>query len=258
MTRTALRPLSGELEVWQSNSLVEASHTMTLNERRLIYAAAALHDPRRPVPASGSVKFHADEFGDVFGLELTSKGRYHDLAEAAERLFNRRIESIHNSNGRVVRHMRWVWLAEYNAGEATVTLGFSPPVLPYLTMLSKEFTRFKLKHIGNIGSQYGLRLYEICAQWRVAGRFALTLQELRDRFALADKYSSVKDLQRWVLTPSLREVNTHTDFRVTMTTERRGRKIIGFKFEIKRDTQIPLDLPMPEEEEEEERLAGGG
>lgn len=248
---TALSRLSPDMEIWQANSLIEASHTMTLNERRLIYAAAALHDPRKPAPIKATVKFHADDFAEAFGLQLTGKGRYAELRDATTRLYNRSIESIrdnpHGKKGRVIKHMRWVWFAEYNEGEATVTLGFSPPVLPYLTLLKQQFTRLKLKHIGNIGSQYGLRLYEMAAQWRAAGHFSLTLQELRDRFALGDKYPNVKDLQRWVLKPAIVEINQHTELRIVMEPQRRGRSVVGFHFQIAVDEQMPLDLPEAEE-----------
>lgn len=244
--------LSGGLEVWQSNALVEASQTMTLNEKRLIYAAAALHDPRRPAPTKGTVTFHADEFADAFGLDLKGKGRYDDLKVAAKRLFDRRIRTIRASprgKGRqIITDMRWVWMAEYNEGAATVTLGFSPPVLPYLTMLGAEFTRFKLRHIGNIGSHYGLRIYELCCQCRTAGERTISLQRLREMLDLGDKYDSVKDLRRWVLDPAIKEINKHTDLRVVMTPERKGRRVVGFHFDITIDDQIPLDLPTPKDE----------
>lgn len=245
--------LSGGMEVWQSNALVEASQTMTLNEKRLIYAAAALHNPKRPAPHKGTVTFHADEFADIFGLDLKGKGRYEDLKDAAKRLFERRITSIRASprgKGRqVLTHMRWVWMAEYNEGAATVTLGFSPPVLPYLTMLHDEFTHFKLRHIGNIGSHYGFRVYELCAQYRKAGQRTIPLPRLREMLDLGNKYDSVKDLRRWVLEPAIKEINKYTDLRVVMTPERKGRKVVGFHFDITQDDQIPLDLPTPEQEE---------
>lgn len=244
---TSLSQLDGDMEVWQANNLVEASHTMTLNERRLIYAAAALHDGRAAPKIKGTVKFHADDFAEIFGLELTGKGRYLELRDAAKRLYERSIETIRDhprfKTKRIVKHMRWVWMAEYNEHEATVTLGFSPPVLPYLSMLKGEFTRLKLKHVGNIGSQYGLRMYEMAAQWRKAGKFSLALQELRDRFAVGDKYPEVKELQRWVVKPALVEVNEHTDLRVTMEPQKRGRKIVGFDFVVKQSSQMQLDLP---------------
>lgn len=238
--------LHGDMEVWQSNRLVEAAQTLTLVEKRLVIAAAALHDPRKPLPPKGTVTLHVDDFRDVFGLD--HNGAYEELRNAAARLYNRSIRRIYNSKGKPVEeHVRWVWMARYAKGQGTVTLGFSPAVAPYLTMLHTEFTRYKLKQIGSIGSFYGLRLYELCAQFRKAGERTISLQRLRDMFDLGDKYQRMETLRRRVLDPAVAEVNKYTDLRVTITPERKGRKIVGFHFDITQDDQIPLDLPQPDD-----------
>lgn len=238
--------LHGDMEVWQSNRLVEAAQTLTLVEKRLVIAAAALHDPRKPLPPKGTVTLHVDDFRDVFGID--GHTAYEALRDAAGRLFNRTIKTIYTARGKPAeRHVRWVWLADYRKGEGTVTLGFSPAVAPYLTMLHTEFTRYKLKQIGSIGSFYGLRLYELCAQFRKAGERTISLQRLRDMFDLGDKYQRMETLRRRVLDPAIAEVNKHTDLRVTITPERKGRKIVGFHFDITQDDQIPLDLPQPDD-----------
>lgn len=238
--------LHGDMEVWQSNRLVEAAQTLTLVEKRLVIAAAALHDPRKPLPPKGTVTLHVDDFRDVFGLD--HNGAYEELRDAAARLYNRSIRRIYSSKGKPVEeHVRWVWLARYAKGQGTVTLGFSPAVAPYLTMLHTEFTRYKLKQIGSIGSFYGLRLYELCAQFRKAGERTISLQRLRDMFDLGDKYKRMDNLRQRVIDPAIKEINTHTDLRVVVTPERKGRKIVGFHFDITQDDQIPLDLPAPKE-----------
>ena len=242
--------LHGEMEVWQSNKLVEAAQAMTLNEKRLVIAAAALHDPRKPLAKNGTVKLHADDFADVFGIQ--GRHVYEALKDAAERLFNRRIRTIADSprgkGKRVITDVRWVWMAKYHEGEGSVTLGFSPGVVEHLTLLHTEFTRYKLKQIGSIGSFYGLRLYELCAQYRKAGQRSLPLAELRQILDLGDKYQAIKDLRRRVLDPAVAEINKHTDLTVAVAPQRKGRKIVGFHFTIKQDDQIPLDLPTPEED----------
>jgi len=238
--------LAGDLEVWQSNRLVEAAQTLTLNEKRLVIAAAALHDPRKPLPPKGTVTLHADDFADVFGIE--GKHVYEALADAAKRLYNRSIRTIYNRKGKAVeQEVRWVWLARYAKGEGSVTLGFSPGVAPYLTTLHTEFTRFKLKQIGSIGSFYGLRLYELCAQFRKAGERTIPLARLREMLDLGDKYPRMDSLRQRVLDPAISEINKHTDLRVVMTPERKGRTVVGFHFDITQDDQIPLDLPTPKE-----------
>lgn len=233
--------LTGELEVWQSNRLVEAAQTLTLQEKRLVIAAAALHDPRRPLPPKGTVTLSADDFRQVFGIE--GKHVYEALEDAAKRLFGRTIKTIYSVKGKPAeRHVRWVWMADYRKGEGTVTLGFSPGVAPYLTLLHQQFTRYKLRQVGAIGSYYGLRLYELMAQYRTAGERTIALDRLREILDLADKYGDVKDLRRRVLDPAIREINDHTDLRVTMTAVRRGRTVVGFRFVISVDEQVPLDL----------------
>ena len=235
--------LRSDLVVWQSNWLVEASQQMTLNEKRLVLAAAALHDPRKPLPPSATVKLHVMDFADVFGLQ--PKHVYEALEEAAKRLFNRRIREIkEGKRGRVIRDTRWVWMAEYNEGEGTVTLGFSPTVVPYLTLLHQQFTRLKLRAIGSLGSFYGIRLYELFAQYLTIGERTIELTRLREMLGLNDKYSDVKNLRVRVLDPAVDEINKHTDLRVTMTPIRRGRTVTGFHFFIRIDAQMNLDFPI--------------
>ncbi len=237
--------INGDMEVWQSNRLVEAAQRLTLNEKRLILAAAALHDPRKPLPPKGVVKLHADDFAQVFGLEDSGKV-YEALREATAKLYERSIRRVWNKRGKVIEeNMRWVWMARYAKGEGTVTLGFSPTIAPYLTMLHTEFTRFKLKQIGQIGSFYGVRIYELCVQYRKAGERTISLERLRASLDLGEKYGDIKDLRRRVLDPAIAEINKHTDLRVTVTPQRKGRKITGFHFDITQDDQLSLDLPEP-------------
>ena len=248
--------LNGSMEVWQSNKLVEAAQAMTLNEKRLVIAAAALHDPRKPLPKDGTVKLHADDFSEVFGIQ--GRHVYQALKEATERLYNRRIRTIADSprgkGKKIVTDVRWVWLAKYNEGEGTVILGFSPGVAEHLTLLRNEFTRYKLKQIGAIGSFYGLRLYELCAQYRKIGRRYIPLTELRQILDLGEKYTAIKDLRRRVLDPAIGEINKHTDLRASISPRKKGRTIIGFDFSIVQDDQIPLDLQEQEQEQEQDDM----
>lgn len=243
--------LDGDMEVWQSNRLVEAAQRLTLNEKRLVLAAAALHDPRKPLPPKGTVTLHVDDFAEVFGLTESGKV-YEALRDASERLYERSIRRVWNSKGKVVEeHMRWVWMARYAKGEGTVTLGFSPAIAPYLTMLHTEFTRFKLKQIGQIGSFYGVRLYELCAQFRKAGERTISLERLREMLDLGEKYDRIETLRRRVIDPAIEEINRHTDLRVTVTPQRKGRKVIGFHFDITQDDQLQLPLDGGEAGEED-------
>ena len=81
----AMNKLDENMLVTQSNKLTEAAHSLTLIEKRLVIAAAALHDPRIPHRDGHKVTFHVDDFVSVFG-NMDRKGAYEDLATAAARL----------------------------------------------------------------------------------------------------------------------------------------------------------------------------
>lgn len=215
--------------VTQSNRLIEAAHTLTLNEKRLVLLAASMLDPRKPHPKDGRLLIRAEVFAEVFDMD--PKNAYLALNDAADRLYDRDIRSY--KGGKVVKRMRWVYLCDYKEGRGCVELGFSPTVVPQLTLLNKEFTSYQLRQIGKLGSFYAIRLYELMAQFLKVKQRECTLQQLREMLDLGDKYANVKDLRKRVLDKALEEVNAHTDLKVTAEPRRKGRAIIGFTFAIK-------------------------
>ena len=218
-------------QVTQSNRLIESSHTLTLNEKRLILAAASLIDPRKPLPTDGYFTIRADSFAEVFGLDVSNA--YEALDDAANRLFERDIRRY--AKGKLIERMRWVFHVKYKEGQGCVELGFSPTVLQHLTMLNKEFTSYQLKQIGNLSSFYSIRLYELMSQFLKLGQRECTLIQLRQMFDLGEKYKDVKDMRRRVLDPALKDINSSTDLNVESKPIRQGRKIIGFFFTITKE-----------------------
>jgi len=227
-----------EHKVTQSNKLIEASHTLTLNEKRLVLCAASLFDSRKPPPKDGYLTIRADTFAEVFGLDV--KHAYEALDDAATKLFNRDIRRY--AKGKVVERMRWVFHVKYKEGQGCVELGFSPTVLPHLTMLNREFTSYQLKQIGRLSSFYSVRLYELMSQFHKLGERECTLEQLRQMLDLGDKYQNIKDLRKRVLDPALKEINSCTDLTVIAEPRRCGRRIIGFLFTISKSDQLALPL----------------
>ena len=221
---TALRNI-----VTQSNRLIEAAHTLTLNEKRLVILAASMLDPRKPLPKDGVLMIRADVFSEVFGTD--PKSTYFAMKDAANRLYARDIRNY--KGGKLVKRMRWVYLCDYMEGRGCIQLGFSPQVVPHLTMLNKEFTSYQLRQIGKLSTFYAIRLYELMAQFIRLKARECTLEQLRGMLDLGDKYPNVKDLRKRVLDPAIEEVNCHTDLTVTVEPRRNGRAIAGFLFTIR-------------------------
>lgn len=200
--------------------------------------AASLIDSRKPLPKDGYLTIRADTFAEVFGIDV--KHAYAALDDAATKLFNRDIRRY--VKGKVVERMRWVFHVKYREGQGCVELGFSPTIIPHLTMLHKEFTSYQLKQIGSLSSFYAVRLYELMSQFIKLKQRECTLAQLREMFDLGDKYQDVKDMRKRVLYPALEEVNRNTDLTVAVEPRRQGRRIIGFSFTIAKNDQMALSL----------------
>jgi Protein involved in initiation of plasmid replication len=103
---------------------------------------------------------------------VSEKRAYLALVEVAESLFNRYVvvDNPDPKRPNIKRiKMRWISSIEYLTGEGKVSLRFSQDILPYLSELKGQFTRYELKHIGNMTSIYAIRLYELLMQWKSTG-----------------------------------------------------------------------------------------
>jgi plasmid replication initiation protein len=230
-----------DLLVVQSNQLIESSHTLTLNEKRLVIMAAAYLDSRKPMPEKNTVKIHACDFASVY--DLHGGQAYQAIEKAARQLYNRSIKRIdaRGKRGPIERNVRWVWMCEYIKNEAAVVLGFTPVVAPYLTMLNEQFTKYTLGSIGGLSTFYAIRVYELCSQFRKTGERRITLEQLRDVLDLGDKYQDVKNLRMRVLDPSVEEITKLSDLTVAYEPMRKGRKIVGFEFDIREREAMGVD-----------------
>lgn len=229
-------------KVTQSNKLIEASYTLTLNEKRLVLCAASMIDSRKSLPEgeNGYLSVHAEDFARLFGLE--TRHSYGILKEAVDKLWKRAIKSIDDDDN--PEEMRWIYHRKYIAGQGRVEIGFSPTVIPHMTLLNREFTSYQLKHIGSLGTFYAIRMYELGASalnLKMRRRY-VDLDRLREIMDVGDKYPNVKDLRVWILDKAVAEVNKNTNLEMTLLPKREGRKIIGFYITAQRNGQRALDL----------------
>ncbi len=225
---------SQQLKVTKANDLVEATYRLTLNEQRLILLSISHLDSRKP-PPTGQITISAADFSEQFGLDL--KSTYHSMEEAANTLYERDIKRI---RGGIRERIRWVYTVKYHDGEGKVTLGFSPEILPYLTLLHKRFTSYDLKRVSALNSVYSIRLFEMLTQYASVGVMIITVDELRERLDLGDKYQRYSHLKLRVIEPAVAELRQKSDLEIDWGVERKGRKVHKLIFEFRESEQRQL------------------
>lgn len=218
----------------KSNALIQAAYSLTLSEQKVILAAITQVRRDETVTDEKLYTVTANALSDMSGFK--AKNEYTTLKEAIEKLWERTLTVHEKPNGKgpasaTKRKMRWVQEAIYIDDEGSVQLRFTKPILPYLTVLSSEFSKYKLQHVANMTSRYGIRLYELLIQWRRKGERELGLEWLRQTWELEEKYKAIKDFKKYVIEPAVADVNNHSDLWVTWGQRKTGRNVTHLQFQ---------------------------
>lgn len=225
---------SSNLTVYKGNQIVEAGYKLTLNEQRVILACIAQVNSKEALLTTDEFELSAKDFSALFSV--SEDRAYHALIEVAESLFNRYviIDNPYPDKPRIKRlKTRWISSIEYMTYDGKIVLCFSKKILPYLSELKGQFTRYDLKHIGNMTSIYGIRLYELLTQWRTTGTRTIEIDWLKRQFDIENNYSAIKDLKKYVIDPAVKDINVHSNYNVSWTQKKIGRKVSSLTFEFK-------------------------
>ena len=218
--------------VYKSNALVEAAYRLSVLEQRIVLAC--ISQVRRDEPVTDEVLYSvtAANLAEMSGTAI--EGTYSELKAAALRLKRREVRLIGEPNGNGKKpseiNTRWVQTIIYRECQGRVDLRFSKDMLPYLTELTKQFTKYALADVAKMESTYALRLYELLMQWGSVGRREIDIEQLRGWFQLEERYPAIKDFKKWVIEPAVEQINTHTPLKVEWTQRKTGRKITHLTF----------------------------
>ena len=129
--------------------------------------------------------------------------------------------------------------------EATVKLIFAPIVIPLITRLEERFTQYEMKQISELSTGYAIRLYELLICWRTTGKTPIIeLADFRQKMGVLDaEYQRMYDLKKYVLEPSLKQINEHTDITASYEQHKKGRTITGFSFKFKQKKKTEAETP---------------
>ena len=222
----------------KSNQVIEASYTLTTIEQRLILSAIAQvpkgeeisDDFLYPLTTQNLVKLGGDE-----------KASHKEFKDAINRLYER---SIVLRDGDESDSFRWIQEKVFN-GSKVAFIRFSKPILPFLSNLKAEFTKYLESDIVGMSSPYSIRFYELIMQYRSIGQREISLEDLRWMFQLQNKYPVWADLKKRVIEQAIKEINEHSPYNLTVEPKRTGRKItsIVLKFQDKKSVKKTKVLP---------------
>lgn len=222
--------------VVKDNALIDASYNLDLVEQRLILLAIVeARESGKGINANDPLTVHAESYINQFSVHRNTA--YQALKDACKDLFARQFSYQEKSaKGNIINKMsRWVSEVGYIDNEAVVQLIFAPAIVPLITRLEKQFTKYELQQISNLNSAYAVRLYEILISWRSTGKTPIfSLEEFRKKIGvLENEYLRSDNFKKWIIELPIKQINEHTDIIVKYEQHKTGRSISGFSFTFK-------------------------
>jgi plasmid replication initiation protein len=220
---------SNNLLVTKHNSLIEASYKLTLNEQRLVLLCIAKLNTVKALLKDNLFTVTAQEFAKAFCIE--EKHAYESLSEAASTLYEKDIKTY---DGKYQQRFRWVYGIKYHNNEGKVTLGFSPWISPYLTMLQEHFSSYQLAQVAGLKSIYSIRLLEFLMQFKATGKLIIGLDKLKERLEIKDEYSRFYNFKKRVIEVAVKELkeksNIIINWKAIKGQKGKGIKQLEFSF----------------------------
>ena len=213
--------------VVKSNQVIEASYQLSAVEQRIVLAAISRIPKNQPITDDELYPVSVDELKQ---LGVHEKTAYRDLKEGINRLYERSINlSIDDKSIK----MRWVQEIQFLDSQSVIGIRFSKPILPFISNLSREFTKYALSDIAGINSGYGIRIYELLVQYRQIGKREISVESLRTMLELGKKYPLFADFKKRVIDTAIDQINEYSPLKVTYKQKKTGRKVTHIIFSFK-------------------------
>jgi len=238
-----MEDFSKDLTVVKSNKITEASYKLSVNEYRLILLCLGQlelrYDPERKdcwkqVDAHEIYEVSAKDFSNHYDLHM--KEGYKVLREASENLLQRyvRIKIKDDDDPKSYLLTNWLASCKYSPTHGKIKLRFAPDMIPFLSCIKEQFTRYRLIEIAGLKSIYGMRLYEMLTQWKKSkGVFTINTEDLRRRLQLnKGQYKLFKDFRVYCVEKGINDINSNKNSLLQIEKVsyiKQGRKVVSIE-----------------------------
>jgi plasmid replication initiation protein len=227
----------------QDNDLIRAAYQMSLNTKRLFLLSISKINSMNFAKKDTciGVQITVEEWSKLYGADNS----WTSLKKATNELMNTQV-TIRPLDKKRKKVLNILDSSEYFEGEAKCHLRFSWSTSNLLAGMLDEFTKIDLLSTAKFTSKNSVRLYELLSQMKTRhnDKFWLHLSIDEARVCLGFnlmEYPRFTDFRRCVLEPSIAEINTQSDLKITSVEYlKEKRKVVAVRFNFIANNQMPL------------------
>ncbi|WP_426138821.1 replication initiation protein [Psychrobacter sp. TWR1-1-1] len=204
--------------VAKSNDLIVASYELTRNEQRLLLACISQINSQpnaSEITMQDEFVVTTEQMKELY-KDSSKDNVYRDLNVVANNLFEREVKIALPDNEML--RTRFVSSVLFQPEKSQITVTFAQKILPYLTQLKKNFTRYRLADTVELTSIYAIRLYEMVVCWQGQNRWSETIDlgEFRYMMGCVGKYKQFGQLRQSVIEKAVEQINENTAYHVSV------------------------------------------
>lgn len=219
--------------VIKDNTLINSSYVLSLTEKRLInFCVAVAQMTNKPINHSDYVTIHAEDFAKMFSID--SKLVYTALKTAGDTILKRvfSYSYITPKGNKGIKKSHWLQSVDYIEGEGKIKILFAKELIPFISELERNFTKYHIRDTAKMTSVYAMRLYELIIAWRSCHKTPIfEINEFRNKLGVEpDEYPRMTDFKKRVLDVATQQINELSNIRIEAKQHKKGRSITGFSF----------------------------
>lgn len=238
----------GKRWVSMSNALTRAAHGLTLPEKRVMAMAASTLDSRKPLGPGEAPKTRiaAADYAETFGVDLATA--YEQLQSASKNLYQRSVTfytAAYRRKGAPLpptqHNIRWVGRCTYQRGEGWVEVAWWHEILPHLTGLKSQFTKYQLEQTSALRCVASWNLLKLLQRFESTGWAEYTIEDFAVSMEATEKQrEDFAAIRRKLIEPAVKELTEKDGWIIQWKPIKKGRRVASIRFDFNRDPQGKL------------------
>lgn len=214
--------------VTQSNALIESSYRMSIPAKRvMLMLLGEIHPGQKDVTIT--LRIQAADYAARTGTDI--KRSYSDIKSGCRELM-RTIITMRNQSAKTTEECVVVSRMKYHDNDGWLEATFTQWIAPHIHHLKKiGYTTIEINEAIKFRRFHTVRFFELLMQRQKTGEKFITLEDLRKSLQIEkNQYPRFTDFRRFVIEPSIKEIEKKSDWMISWEPVKKDRKITSLTF----------------------------